>query len=460
MLYDVDFSFLVIPGTVTVFLATYLYMVSAPPKALEPAQPVLKEVEQPMENQNLIRRIYYAFSPKGPLRSIGLAATTTGVFILLAAVTFYRIQLNHDQSEHGTTAADHVNSISESIMTNGTFQVMPIPEVIAKPKPTIFESPFKNTIASIRINHDLPERITTLREGYEPFFHTVHISMPHRDEDPKQTNFTRDFWDNSETPYPPIVETVQYLIEQADDEVEGLLWYHFDSWIEPLSFGNMDFEKFWVLDTRDPPTQCVKDEKMLEGWSWVSWGKHNAVREASHAITELYPEYKFDPQEFCSGWSDMYYIPRKYFADFVKLGRVFADYNAYHEIAIPTLFHIIDQTYRKHPSLSILYKWADCWGDCCTSNPRKFDVGGSGAWICGYSADRCVRCFASAAAISSITSIRMLRIHSMIGWPLMLCCSVRRCPPTEKSQAPKIPKYPTTWRGSERSDISVSFVKE
>jgi hypothetical protein len=383
MLYDVDFSFLVIPGTVIVFLATYLYMFSAPPKAPAPAQPILKEVEQPMQNQSFIRRVYHAFSPKGPFRSVGLAATTTAVFVFLAAVTFYRIQLNHEQSDHAATAADPIHSIPDSTTTNGTNSIfdlqpliIPIPQVIAKPKPTIFESPFKNTVASIRINHDLPERISTLREGYEPFFHTVHISMPHRDEDPKQTNYTRDFWDNSETPYPPVVETVQYLIEQADDEVEGLLWYHFDSWIEPLSFGNMDFETIWVLDAGNPTFQCIKDEKMLETWSWVSWGKHKAVREASHAIREMYPEYKFDPQEFCSGWSDMYYIPRKYFADFVKLGRVYADHDAYHEISIPTLFHIIDQTYRKHPSLSILHRWADCWGDCCTSNPRRFDVSG------------------------------------------------------------------------------------
>ena len=356
-------------------------MFSAPPKPAAPAQPVLKEVEQPISNPSFIRRIYGAFSPKGPFRAVGLATTTTIAFVVLSALTAYRIQLNHETANAPAVIPDPVAAVSNSTMTNGTEPVfdlepliIPIPEIVGKPKATIFESPFKNVVASIRINHDLPERIVTLREGYEPFFHTVHISMPHGEEDPKQTNFTRDFWNNGETPYPPVVETVQFLLDQADESVEGLIWYHFDSWIEPLAFHDMPFDKIWILDSSDPQFQCVRDEKMLENWSWVSWGKHKAVREASHEILETYPDYKFDPEEFCAGWSDMYYIPRKHFEDFVKLGRIFAKHDAYHEISVPTMFHIIDQTYRKHPSMSILHRWGDCWGNCCKSNPRKYDV--------------------------------------------------------------------------------------
>ena len=416
-----DFSFLVIPGTVIVFLATYLYMFSAPPKPPASAHPVLKEVEQPLENPSFLRRIYTAFSPKGPFRAVGLATTTTAAFVLLSALTAYRIQLNQETANKPVTIPDSAVSISNSTVTNttGVFEIepliVPIPAVVGKPKPTIFESPFKNVVASIRINHDLPERIITLREGYEPFFHSVHISMPHGEEDPKQTNLTRDFWNNSETPYPPVVDLVEFMMEETDESVEGLIWYHFDSWIEPLGFHDMDFSKIWILDSSDPQFECVKNEKMLENWSWVSWGKHNAVREASHEIAELYPEYKFDPQEFCAGWSDMYYIPRKHFKDFVKLGRVFAKHNAYHEISVPTMFHIIDQTYRKHPAMSELYRWGDCWGNCCKSNPRKYEVSVNHATVYALKLIT-IRSSAIAVAISSITWIQTPRAFSMINW--------------------------------------------
>jgi hypothetical protein len=381
---------------VIVFLATYLYMFSSPPKPAAPAtQPVLKEVEEPVENKSFIKRIYHAFSPKGPFRAVGLATTTTAAFILLAALTAYRIQLNQETSATpvATTVPDPVTSVSNSTVINGTETefaleplIIPIPEIIASPKATIFESPFKNVVASIRINHDLPERIPTLREGYEPFFHTVHISMPHGNEDPTQTNYTRDFWNNGEMPYPPVVDLVQFLVEDPGSaDIEGLIWYHFDSWIEPLSFGGMDFEKLWVLDGSDPQFWCMTDPKMMDWWSWISWGKQDAVRDASREIKQKHPKYKLNPEEFCSGWADMYYIPRKYFEDFVTLGKIYGKHNAYHEIAIPTLFHIIDQTYRKHPSLSIIYKWADCWGNCCKDNPRKFDVSSPRSLMCSPS---------------------------------------------------------------------------
>jgi hypothetical protein len=374
--FDVNFSFLVIPGTVIVFLATYLYMFSTPPKPVAPPSgPELKEPSPPIEEQHFAKRIYYAFSPKGPFRAIGLAGTTTFAFVVLAILTAYRVQLNQTTGSGTPTIPDVPQAeISNSTLTNTTEptdlgQILVEPLIIPAAQ-TVFESPFKNVMASIRINHDLPERITTLREGYEPFFHTVHISMPHGDEDPQHTNYTRDFWNNGEKPYPPVAETVQFLIDDENStEIEGILWYHFDSWIEPLSFTDMDFEKIWVLDASDPQFWCMTDPKMMDWWSWISWGKQDAVRDAGRVIKERYPQYTFNPEEFCSGWADMYYIPRKYFEDFVRLARVYSEHDAYHEIAIPTLFHIIDQTYRKHPSLSILYKWADCCKSFVHHNP-------------------------------------------------------------------------------------------
>jgi hypothetical protein len=70
----------------------------------------------------------------------------------------------------------------------------------------------------------------------------------------------------------------------------------------------------------------------------------------------------------------MYYLPRRFFQDFVELSSIFASVNVYHEIGIPTMFHIIDKTYRPHPSLSVITRWGDCWGGCCAFGARATDI--------------------------------------------------------------------------------------
>lgn len=63
--FDVDFSFLVIPGTAIVFLATYLYMVSSPAKPTAPPSSIEAKLESvPEEDRPFYRRVFFAVSPK------------------------------------------------------------------------------------------------------------------------------------------------------------------------------------------------------------------------------------------------------------------------------------------------------------------------------------------------------------------------------------------------------------
>ena len=77
----------------------------------------------------------------------------------------------------------------------------------------------------------------------------------------------------------------------------------------------------------------------------------------------------------------MYYVPRKYFEDFIALSAYFNAVEAFHEIVIPTIFEIIDRKYRKMRWRSIIYRLADCWGSCCYDVKFPEDV----AWRrCGH----------------------------------------------------------------------------
>ena len=67
-----------------------------------------------------------------------------------------------------------------------------------------------------------------------------------------------------------------------------------------------------------------------------------------------------------SSWSDLYYIPRAYFEDYIYLASQFYKRKVFHEIALPTIVNIIDLTRQSHPSKSIIRRWGDCFGDCCT----------------------------------------------------------------------------------------------
>jgi hypothetical protein len=80
----------------------------------------------------------------------------------------------------------------------------------------------------------------------------------------------------------------------------------------------------------------------------------------------------------------MYYLPRKYFHDYVQLTSVFATVYVFHEVGIPTIWNIIDKTYRSHPSYSVLERWGDCWGSCCTGGAKPDDF----MWKrCGHKLD-------------------------------------------------------------------------
>jgi hypothetical protein len=81
-----------------------------------------------------------------------------------------------------------------------------------------------------------------------------------------------------------------------------------------------------------------------------------------------------DRTDFLPRWSDIYFIPRAYFVDWIKLSNLFLAAEVFHEVAIPTMVHILDRTYRHLPSLSTVESLGDCWGNCCARNPIREDI--------------------------------------------------------------------------------------
>jgi hypothetical protein len=73
-------------------------------------------------------------------------------------------------------------------------------------------------------------------------------------------------------------------------------------------------------------------------------------------------------------WSDIYYIPRHFFRDFIDLTNIFYEFRSFHEVGIPTMLNIIDLTYRLTPFHTVITRLSDCWGDCCAGGAKPSDI--------------------------------------------------------------------------------------
>ena len=95
-------------------------------------------------------------------------------------------------------------------------------------------------------------------------------------------------------------------------------------------------------------------------------------------------KYKFDPEMLCQGWSDLFYVPRRFFEDWIYLSNVMDSDSVFHEAAIPTMLNIIDNTYKHDGESSLIQRIGDCWGHCCASGPSEVDI----KWRrCGHKMD-------------------------------------------------------------------------
>ncbi|UJR07237.1 hypothetical protein I4U23_011525 [Adineta vaga] len=231
------------------------------------------------------------------------------------------------------------------------------------------ESPFSRTLGFIRWNSPYINRIS-LMEKYRPFFYQLHYSIPNYTS---KLNYTFDGLVSISCPYKMVSEIMTIILETYS-QINGLLFFHFDAWINPFKFQDMNFENIWFLDGPLPPFKCVTT---TDGWNWWAWsnGFHNIAKAATVMVAKNYSgRYKTDPNVFCGGWSDIYYIPRRFFKVFIDLANIFHSFDSFHEVAVPTIVNIIDLNYRLTPHHSVITKLSDCWGSCCASGVQPNDI--------------------------------------------------------------------------------------
>lgn len=323
ILFGTSFSFLVIPGTIAIFVASWLYLKGAPPKSTDPLPP---------DTQLKVSR----------LQALGHLFPRT----LLLSGTLITLAI-----------CAHLASLRRTSSQN-----------------TIIESPFKNTLAYVRWNSAHAERVPHILQ-YEPFFHDVHISMP--DYNPSNgKSFDSAGQDSTFTMYSHVADKMKEILDAPSASsmanIEGMLYFHFDAWIVPFEYANEEFDRIWFPDAPNPKFICVHDASEYPGW----WGhmNHGQALKALKVIEKLDLDYVVDSEQWCSGWSDIYYVPKQYFSDFIFLATIFKRFDVFHEIAIPTIMTIIDKSRQVRPFISAMKTFSDCYGDCCVDVVTPADV--------------------------------------------------------------------------------------
>ncbi|KUJ23572.1 uncharacterized protein LY89DRAFT_186085 [Mollisia scopiformis] len=254
--------------------------------------------------------------------------------------------------------------------------------------PPILKSPFEKTVAIIRSNKQRSERMFMLKK-YEPFFHTVHYSMPGLVpgypsgwQDLNNDNAIDDY-----TIYREVAVAMQFILDvpegSPESDINSLLFFHFDAWIDPMDFASDNFDQMWLPHSPDGLKtdagsggifRCMNNKEEWAPWVFFEppYQNHIHARRAIEAIQHF--NYPYPGGEFCVGWSDIYLIPRRFWADWIFLSAFFNDFGVFQEVAIPTMMKIIDSTRRLHPTQSVMQQMGECWGGCCTTNPDIRDL--------------------------------------------------------------------------------------
>jgi len=129
--------------------------------------------------------------------------------------------------------------------------------------------------------------------------------MPNAHSQPSEwVNLTDDAYHDSHYPYKPLADTMSLILESEDphqQEVEGILFFHFDAWVFPMRFADMDFDQAWFPGSGDPHYLCMNNTEAYGEWMWHDLGYHEQALQAVSIVKNMETGYVVDEHEWCNG---------------------------------------------------------------------------------------------------------------------------------------------------------------
>ncbi|KAG9254398.1 uncharacterized protein F5Z01DRAFT_607632, partial [Emericellopsis atlantica] len=328
ILFHTHLGFLAIPGTLLVVIASWIYIRNPPPP-------------RPAESKPAGRCSYLFSAAMGKWPKISLLGAFLQTMLVVILLWVPDITLREEDDD-----------VSHSVL---------------------LDSPFRNTMAFVRWNHAIPERIPAIMK-YEPFFHTMHLSMRDSIEGEPESflNMTHDQHVNTGHPQEPVAKTMKLILEY-EPEIDGMLFFHFDAWVTPMESMGMDMTRMAIPMDGGPNFRCYetipadKWEHAQQRTFSLPWAGRSLADDGEVGASPR--RYSKEKRAGCRGWSDIYCIPRRFFADYIFLvERVFHD--TFHEMSVATMMHMIDRT-RSRTHFTSFIDPMPCWGSCCSETPSE-----------------------------------------------------------------------------------------
>ncbi|KAK1984450.1 hypothetical protein LZ30DRAFT_711481 [Colletotrichum cereale] len=372
--YSTQYSSFVIPGTALILVVSLAYMKFAHAKDHVASPADCRMPDSPAHSQSF--------------KKLKLGLFTVGGLLGAGIVPFATVAEPPHTPEYRLWMRDEVDG---HCLTPPAEMIRPFTDRTEPYKMTsgpgnLSASPLSNTLAMIRWNSKRTERVPLLMK-YAPFFHTVHVSMPGvmEDKPAEYHNLTHSQYPFHETVYMQVARTMKLVLD-SQPEIQGLMYFHFDSWIDPMAWVDANRESIWFPTTQNtrlvsgneygPRYMCMTDPQAYPDWWRWSLKLNEATVAVNGEVLRMNRGYAVEEKEFCVGWSDIFYVPRRFFADFVFLSHVFGCADLFHEVAIPSMLNIIDRSRRSDaaPYQSVIERVGDCWGGCCDDSATAHDV--------------------------------------------------------------------------------------
>ena len=203
------------------------------------------------------------------------------------------------------------------------------------------------------------ERIPLLF-GYKDWFANVHLLVPQKECEECRCLVSRanaervschcrdDFKDN--TDHASISLAIESVV--AMDGVRGVLFQHFDFWLNVRRFQDAPLDAIWTLDngTLNAPNTPYC-EPVGRSWSRSfprhikSWAGATCGSETPFFLPAIRTDRASGPKlrlrYCCWGWSDAFYLPSKYISAFSRLSVALND--TFLEVAVPTIVSMLEQ---------------------------------------------------------------------------------------------------------------------
>lgn len=287
LLFNVHFSFLVVPGTCIVFVATWLYADSGPKgskRQTTVASPTSFGWSKfgPRVNEGL-----YGLLPSGQKRRSGSIIAVSATVLLVTLLTAW-------DSKLANRVEANKPPINESIL----------------PLSGDIQSPFQDVYAFVRWNTGEHSDRASMVQKYEPFFHTVHYSMPNSvlGRNTSWINSTHDAWQESTFDYVAVAILMDLILKSPElKDVKGILYFTYDVWLDPMAFREMNYKKMWFPKSPNMVNVCLNSTTVKTAEIYKIWGPHkdNKQQAALDALEEarnLRREYRgIDNTTWCTG---------------------------------------------------------------------------------------------------------------------------------------------------------------